>query len=289
MEITSELGPIAKKAHYLVETGIQVAKVWFVYQVSGEPAAALGVLAWEVPKIIPSIPIQSAADLKIRDWYQKQKRLKELDTIPGIKKISVVSSSDLVFKGLLAQTMKSRGAVFIETDMPLDNVKDIPNWNEKWGRPVAIANPEKTTLKFKLKVKDTASPVEWNPSLKDVLEGKGIPDEVVEQWKKEITLQTSTVDESKYQKIKAFVIKHLSHAQPEDLKIDAILIGENGATTNLGTMAQGSNVKRILGQTVVSKAMKIIRRDSTNSIPITRHITPTPRECSSFFLNFHWK
>jgi hypothetical protein len=97
---------------------------------------------------------------------------------------------------------------------------------------------------------------------------------VTEDWKAAVA-----ASESK----KSFFAKHLSHVKPEELGIEASLVNEAGEVQSLGNVVQGGAVHGILGKTLMSKAVRLLKRDPTSRIPLTVHQPPDPRHCSALF------
>ncbi len=263
IDTTVKLGPVAKSLHYGVEIGFQFVQAGVWYYATGEPISTLLFLTWELAKTPPMLTAQSLADLEARYRWLQRKGLQSLAKIPAVSRITILTSSDVEFKKFLAHTQNSRGLVFIETSQPLPpEVRD-----NTYGNLIPILDLENTRLRIRLTVGETANSVEWNPSLKDILDKTPIPKEIADAWRKEVSPPKERVS------LLTKVRKGLKPAPVIPLQLEASLVGPTGEQQYLGVIAQSNSVKKILGETKSQKALEKVRSLLTKKEPKERPLS----------------
>jgi len=237
---TVELGIVARVLHYVLETGFQFVKAALVWQATGSVSAGLAVLAFELAKLPPMITAQSLADLQARYWWRRRSVIKELSAQPGVKAIKVLTAAHVEFSGILARRKENTGLIFVESDGGLEAEVG------RFGEPIPVSDAERTRVRLTMVQKDRSARVPWMPTLAELLAGRALPDDVAASWR-------TTVAE---QKADAGWLKRVFDASKEkDLRIEATLVGPDGAERPLGTLAMGRSARRLMGASTLDLAL----------------------------------
>lgn len=262
LNVTVELGPVARVLHWVGEAGWHMGSAALLYHATGNPHAAATMAAVGILKMPPVVTAQSAMDLSARYWWYKFKSLKELAFIPDVRKIKVLTGGETDIKAFVAFRRTNRGIVFLETSKPLPEGLETAQ-----GKPILIDDIENRSVKVEMSLGEKKSPVVWEPTLKDLLEKKPMPKDVARAWREE-------VKEAK--KEKSWFGRFFDYSFEKSLKIDVALVAPNGSALELGTLAQGASAKRMLGITRVDQArralhkwlFKVVKERKERAIPL---------------------
>jgi hypothetical protein len=237
---TVELGIVARVLHYVLETGFQFVKAALVWQATGSVSAGLAVLALELAKLPPMITAQSLADLHARYWWRRRSVMKELAAQPGVAGVKVLTTGHTEFSGILARRKENTGLIFVESEGGLGAEVG------RFGAPIAVANAEQARVRLTMVQKDRSARVPWTPTLAELLAGRALPDDVAQSWRAALAEQKADAG-----RLKSF----FDAGKEKDLRVEATLVGADGAEQALGTLAMGRSARRLMGASTLDRAL----------------------------------
>lgn len=262
VQTSVELGPVAEGFHYASQIAWQGIKAGITYYLTGRPSAGIGILAFDLIKMAPDVSAQSLADLSVRYWWKNRAVLKQLARIPGAEKVYLIRGSTTEFRGLVAKRQFSRALVLIETTTRL------PDEMTKWGRPIEIRNPETMRLNLRLLIGGEPARTIWTTTVKEVLEQRPLPKEIAGRWRADAHEAAS---ESHWW-------ERFMHRTPADsMKIEASIVGDDGAEHPIGAIYEGISVKRFLGMTLFRRLIPWEQALPVGERKCSRYITAIAR------------
>lgn len=229
---TARLGPVARTLHYVLESAMQFLKAGLVWQATGSPGAAAGVLVFELFKMPPVITAQSLADLGLRYWWAKLATLRRIADAPGVTRVRVLTTGETEFSGILAVRKHNTGLIFVDSDVPL------PSELAGHGSPLPVADLARRRARVVLEHDGVPDKTVWTPTLGELLAGAKVPRSVARGWR-------TRLDADK--KGQSALRRLFDFTKDKDLKLEAYLADGEGGETRLGAIAIGGPVKRLVG------------------------------------------
>ncbi|MBI3557696.1 MAG: hypothetical protein HY074_15655 [Deltaproteobacteria bacterium] len=246
--ITSDvqLGKVARVVHPLIVGAMAFGYTAALYGRTQEPLAILSFVGYEAVKFPAMVLRNTFADLKVRQAYARWKLLKQIASIPGISRFSMLTSGYVERDGMFLARQRNTGYIFLESEEPLDTTGD---WVEKFGAPIEVPDLADTRLSLRLKFGEIEHEVTWETTLKDILEKKVMPDDVAAAWARH--LATLAEDRSWRERI--------SKKYEEDLEVVTRITLPDGTTKEIGTLLQGKSVRKLLGLTLSRRVWNFLK------------------------------
>lgn len=229
---TVQLGPVARTLHYGVEGALQFGKAALLWHASGSLTAAGALLAFELIKMPPMITAQSLMDLGLRYWWRKFKVVRRLANEPGVTRIRVLTTGDAEFSGILAVRKENNGLVFVDGHgLRVETI-------DGFGAPIPIDDLAERRVRLSMTHNGATSQVVWTPTLSELLDGRSLPPKIAKAWRKR--LESDKKGMSSLRRV-------LDFSKEKELRIEAQLADGKGGETELGSIAFGRSVQRLVG------------------------------------------
>jgi hypothetical protein len=222
------IGPLAMSLHALYLVAYELVKLAIVWKTLHSPAAAGTLLAFDLAMMPPTLTFNTLLDLGQRYWRRKLAVLKELARTPGVERVRVLTSGSASFAGPFARAKDNTGLILVEADGAL------PEALGRFGAPIPLGDPAASRVRLVYSRGETASPVAWTPTLKDVLDGRPLPADVASAWRAETSGKKNTE------------------------RIEAVFIAADGSERAIGEISQGASARKLIGRGLLDRARAMI-------------------------------
>lgn len=228
----SALGPVAQAAHIAFEPALQIFKaVGAYYAANHSIAALLSLLIPELIKTPMSITLQSYGHLQMRFYRDISRRARPIFSLHGDPVLKLVTASSIRTSfGFLVTEKESTGFLFLVTRQPISPEEWQTATAAKFGNLIPLAEAKSPTVDFELKNENETILDVWSVSVFDLLNGRPIPHAKRHQW------------------------INLFKTEKTNIRLTSQLKMLDGFSENLGTIAEGIRLKKLLRLDWVSQS-----------------------------------
>lgn len=235
----SSLGPVAQAAHIAFEPALQIFKaVGAYYAANHSIAALLSLLIPELIKTPMSITLQSYGHLQMRFYRDISRRARPIFSLHGDPVLKLVTASSIRTSfGFLVTEKESTGFLFLVSRQPISPEEWQTATAAKFGNLIPLAEAQSPTVDFELRNENEKIFDVWSVSVFDLLNGRPIPHAKRHQW------------------------INLFKTEKTSIRLTSRLKMLGGFSENLGTIAEGLRLKKLLRLDWVSHVQRWIEEN----------------------------
>jgi hypothetical protein len=233
-----------------------------IYIKTGSPHAVAGAIAWSVTAE-PGLYALFFSHLNARAAWARRKKMQEFAHLPSVNEMKVITAGHFESESGLVGTLHTNSIVFVKTDRALP--EEITN-DGKW---VLLKKLDSTQVVLSLKVGDTplAHPVRM--SIQELFDDKKMDPALRASW-------NANIDHWRKQFPLLSQINPYS-ALNKPLSIDASIVSADHEI-DLGHLATGDSVRKILKSTPKDKALEWFHTSVLKEDPLEAHFSPATIE-----------
>lgn len=232
--VSSKIGPVGRGVHVVLVAGKLYLVTKATFFLAWLPLAA-GLTAFHGAQAGAYLFANTRIDLGIRQTRRWRKFFRQLETIPGLSEIEVLTSNHYDIRGPMAVGEQSQGYVFVRTSQPIEYNTAL---EKSFGAPVEIKDPSQAYLTVKLSIGNSDVPEVWTLSLEDAFAGKIIDPETADSWAAKVQA---------FRQSRSFKEKYWNVTKDEEVVMNGTLTLPDGSQRELGPLFQAQSAYKFLG------------------------------------------
>jgi hypothetical protein len=229
--------------NFAIDMAFRASSIGMAYYTTGSKTVAAGVAIDGLLSQIPATALNPRFRLQVWSGIKTRKNIKEIADLPGVTNIRLLTSGQMDNHDYFHATLYSRSMVFVETDgAPPPKIEA-----SEWIHLKDLANA-KLNLNLTIGNEPIGSPVEI--SIDQLFKGTTIDSELRNEWVDKI--KTWEEQFSFLQRFNPFT--SFNEAMSINAKLQI-----NGQTFDIGEIANGKSVHKMLGNSMVQRLSRTVR------------------------------